>query len=64
VPETAPIQGPAAKLRADFGSFERGDLFMPAPFWRALPAASTGFGGGLHTKRFLLEHEGALLPLG
>lgn len=24
----------------------------------------TGFGGGLHVKRFLLEHEGALLPLG
>jgi methylated-DNA-[protein]-cysteine S-methyltransferase len=23
----------------------------------------TGFGGGLETKRFLLEHEGALLPL-
>jgi methylated-DNA-[protein]-cysteine S-methyltransferase len=23
----------------------------------------TGFGGGLHRKRFLLEHEGALLPL-
>jgi methylated-DNA-[protein]-cysteine S-methyltransferase len=26
--------------------------------------ALTGFGGGLHVKRFLLEHEGALLPLG
>ena len=24
----------------------------------------TGFGGGLHLKRHLLEHEGALLPLG
>jgi methylated-DNA-[protein]-cysteine S-methyltransferase len=24
----------------------------------------TGFGGGLQIKRFLLEHEGALLPLG
>jgi methylated-DNA-[protein]-cysteine S-methyltransferase len=24
----------------------------------------TGFGGGLPLKRFLLEHEGALLPLG
>ena len=24
----------------------------------------TGFGGGLHLKRFLLEHEGALLPIG
>src|SRR3954452_2561156 len=24
----------------------------------------TGFGGGLHVKRFLLEHEGALLPRG
>jgi methylated-DNA-[protein]-cysteine S-methyltransferase len=23
----------------------------------------TGFGGGLHVKRFLLEHEGAVLPL-
>jgi methylated-DNA-[protein]-cysteine S-methyltransferase len=23
----------------------------------------TGFGGGLHVKRFLLELEGALLPL-
>jgi methylated-DNA-[protein]-cysteine S-methyltransferase len=26
--------------------------------------ALTGFGGGLDVKRFLLEHEGALLPLG
>ncbi|HEY0417414.1 MAG TPA: methylated-DNA--[protein]-cysteine S-methyltransferase [Gaiellaceae bacterium] len=26
--------------------------------------ALTGFGGGLPVKRFLLEHEGALLPLG
>jgi methylated-DNA-[protein]-cysteine S-methyltransferase len=24
----------------------------------------TGFGGGLETKRWLLEHEGALIPLG
>jgi O6-methylguanine-DNA--protein-cysteine methyltransferase len=24
----------------------------------------TGFGGGLKVKRFLLEHEGALPPLG
>jgi methylated-DNA-[protein]-cysteine S-methyltransferase len=24
----------------------------------------TGFGGGLHVKRYLLEHEGAMLPLG
>src|SRR3954470_12616594 len=24
----------------------------------------TGFGGGLQVKRFLLEHEGAMLPLG
>jgi methylated-DNA-[protein]-cysteine S-methyltransferase len=24
----------------------------------------TGFGGGLHVKRYLLEHEGALLPVG
>jgi methylated-DNA-[protein]-cysteine S-methyltransferase len=24
----------------------------------------TGFGGGLPVKRFVLEHEGALLPLG
>ena len=24
----------------------------------------TGFGGGLPLKRFLLQHEGALLPLG
>jgi O-6-methylguanine DNA methyltransferase len=24
----------------------------------------TGFGGGLHVKRFLLEHEGAAIPLG
>jgi methylated-DNA-[protein]-cysteine S-methyltransferase len=24
----------------------------------------TGFGGGLHVKRYLLEHEGALLPIG
>src|ERR1700740_3132507 len=25
--------------------------------------ALTGFGGGLHVRRFLLEHEGALLPI-
>jgi methylated-DNA-[protein]-cysteine S-methyltransferase len=36
------------------------------PCHRAIGAdgSLTGFGGGLHVKRFLLEHEGALLPLG
>jgi len=36
------------------------------PFHRVIGAdgSLTGFGGGLPTKRFLLEHEGALLPLG
>jgi methylated-DNA-[protein]-cysteine S-methyltransferase len=36
------------------------------PCHRVLGAngALTGFGGGLHVKRLLLEHEGALLPLG
>ena len=37
-----------------------------APCHRVIGAdgSLTGFGGGLHVKRFLLEHEGALLPLG
>src|SRR5690242_10970024 len=44
----------------------RNPLPIVLPCHRVIGAAGslTGFGGGLHVKRFLLEHEGALLPLG
>jgi methylated-DNA-[protein]-cysteine S-methyltransferase len=44
----------------------RNPLPIVLPCHRVIGAdgSLTGFGGGLHTKRFLLEHEGALLPLG
>jgi methylated-DNA-[protein]-cysteine S-methyltransferase len=44
----------------------RNPLPIVLPCHRVLGAdgSLTGFGGGLHVKRFLLEHEGALLPLG
>src|ERR1051326_1208876 len=39
---------------------------LPPPCHRVIGAdgSLTGFGGGLHVKRFLRELEGALLPLG
>jgi methylated-DNA-[protein]-cysteine S-methyltransferase len=44
----------------------RNPLPIVLPCHRVIGAngSLTGFGGGLQTKRFLLEHEGALLPLG
>jgi methylated-DNA-[protein]-cysteine S-methyltransferase len=44
----------------------RNPLPIVLPCHRVIGAVGslTGFGGGLHVKRFLLEHEGALLPLG
>ena len=44
----------------------RNPLSIVLPCHRMIGAdgSLTGFGGGLHVKRFLLEHEGALLPLG
>jgi methylated-DNA-[protein]-cysteine S-methyltransferase len=44
----------------------RNPLPLLLPCHRVIGAdgSLTGFGGGLHAKRFLLEHEGALLPLG
>jgi methylated-DNA-[protein]-cysteine S-methyltransferase len=44
----------------------RNPLPIVLPCHRVIGAdgSLTGFGGGLHVKRFLLEHEGTLLPLG
>jgi methylated-DNA-[protein]-cysteine S-methyltransferase len=44
----------------------RNPLPIALPCHRVIGAdgSLTGFGGGLQVKRFLLEHEGALLPLG
>ena len=43
----------------------RNPLPLVLPCHRVIGAngSLTGFGGGLHVKRFLLEHEGALLPV-
>jgi methylated-DNA-[protein]-cysteine S-methyltransferase len=43
----------------------RNPLPIVLPCHRVIGAdgSLTGFGGGLHVKRLLLEHEGALLPL-
>ena len=44
----------------------RNPLPIVLPCHRVIGAdgSLTGFGGGLDVKRYLLEHEGALLPLG
>ena len=44
----------------------RNPLPIVLPCHRVIGAdgSLTGFGGGLHVKRYLLEHEGVLLPLG
>ena len=57
--------GPAA-ARAVGAANGQNPLPLVLPCHRVIGAdgSLTGFGGGLHVKRFLLEHEGALLPLG
>jgi methylated-DNA-[protein]-cysteine S-methyltransferase len=57
--------GPAA-ARAVGAANGQNPLPLVLPCHRVIGAdgSLTGFGGGLHLKRFLLEHEGALLPLG
>jgi len=57
--------GPDA-ARAVGAANGRNPLPIVLPCHRVIGAdgALTGFGGGLHVKRFLLEHEGALLTLG
>ena len=57
--------GPAA-ARAVGAANGQNPLPIVLPCHRVIGSdgSLTGFGGGLPTKRFLLEHEGALLPLG
>jgi methylated-DNA-[protein]-cysteine S-methyltransferase len=57
--------GPAA-ARAVGAANGQNPLPLVLPCHRVIGAdgSLTGFGGGLRVKRFLLEHEGALLPLG
>jgi methylated-DNA-[protein]-cysteine S-methyltransferase len=57
--------GPDA-ARAVGAANGRNPLPIVLPCHRVLGAdgSLTGFGGGLHVKRYLLELEGALLPLG
>ena len=57
--------GPDA-ARAVGAANGRNPLPIVLPCHRVIGAdgSLTGFGGGLPVKRFLLEHEGALLPLG
>ncbi len=57
--------GPDA-ARAVGAANGRNPLPIVLPCHRVIGAdgSLTGFGGGLPAKRFLLEHEGALLPLG
>ena len=55
-----------ASARAVGAANGRNPLPIVLPCHRVIGAdgSLTGFGGGLQVKRFLLEHEGALLPLG
>jgi methylated-DNA-[protein]-cysteine S-methyltransferase len=54
------------KARAVGAANGQNPLPLVLPCHRVIGAdgSLTGFGGGLQVKRFLLEHEGALLPLG
>jgi methylated-DNA-[protein]-cysteine S-methyltransferase len=54
------------RARAVGAANGRNPLPIVLPCHRVIGAdgSLTGFGGGLPVKRFLLEHEGALLPLG
>ena len=56
---------PANRARAVGAANGRNPVPIVLPCHRIVGAdgSLTGFGGGLHVKRFLLEHEGALLPL-
>lgn len=58
--------GRPTAIRAVGAANGRNPLPIVLPCHRVLGAdgSLTGFGGGLHVKRYLLEHEGALLPLG
>jgi methylated-DNA-[protein]-cysteine S-methyltransferase len=58
--------GRPAASRAVGAANGRNPLPIILPCHRVIGAdgSLTGFGGGLHVKRYLLEHEGALLPLG
>ncbi len=54
------------KARAVGAANGQNPLPLVLPCHRVIGAdgSLTGFGGGLHVKRYLLEHEGALLRLG
>jgi methylated-DNA-[protein]-cysteine S-methyltransferase len=54
------------KARAVGAANGQNPLPLVLPCHRVIGAdgSLTGFGGGLPMKRFLLEHQGALLPLG
>ena len=54
------------KARAVGAANGQNPLPLVLPCHRVIGAdgSLTGFGGGLSMKRFLLEHEGALLPFG
>jgi methylated-DNA-[protein]-cysteine S-methyltransferase len=56
----------AAAARAVGAANGQNPLPLVLPCHRVIGAdgSLTGFGGGLHVKRYLLELEGALLPLG
>jgi methylated-DNA-[protein]-cysteine S-methyltransferase len=57
--------GPATARAVDAANGQN-PVAIVLPCHRVIGAdgSLTGFGGGLAVKRFLLEHEGALLPLG
>ncbi len=62
----APARLRPEKARAVGAANGQNPLPLVLPCHRVIGAdgSLTGFGGGLPMKRFLLEHEGALLPLG
>jgi len=64
--EIAARIGHPGKARAVGRANGRNPVAIVCPCHRVIGSdgSLTGFGGGLDVKRFLLEHEGALLPLG